>query len=155
MKTEKTLNNQGQFSISHELVLLLDWLTLHKKEQIKNMIKKSVSQGLAHYLLQESAPEENMLESDLLYYIVLDFFDTLETCLHEAIEEETKKQEGKDQFLATISNFDSTLDKDTLQTSLEKIVKKIPVKQDKKAREALMKEVLMRWKPTKDQSTTN
>jgi len=154
MEQEKILNAQGQFSISQELVLLLDWLIIHKKEQIKNIIKKSVSQGLAEYLLQESN-NEKMVESDLLYYIVLDFFDTLECCLHEAIEEETKKQESQHQFLATISNFDSSLDKNTLQSSLEKIVKKIPSKQDKKAREALMKEVLMRWKPTKDQSTTN
>ena len=153
METEKVFTEQGQFSISHELVLLLDWLIIHKRDQLKNMIKKSVSQGLSQYILQE--PTDKALEADLLYYTVLDFFETLETFLHEAIAEETTKQAHQNQFLGTINNFDTILDKTTVQTSLEKIVKQMPTKQDKKAREALMKEILMRWKPVKNQTTTN
>jgi hypothetical protein len=154
MMPEKISQEQGQFSISHELVLLLEWLVMHKRDQLKSLIKKSVHQGLSEYI-QHEADGVKELDQALLYYAVVDFFDTIELMLHEVMNEEREKEASKSNLLKSMRQFDSIVDKHMIHASLSKIVKQVTATPDQGTKEQLLKEVLLRWKPTKHQSNIN
>jgi len=157
MESEKFFNDQNQFSVSHELVLLLEWFMYHKRDQIKTLVKRAVSQGLSEHIHHET--KDAVLDSNFLYYTIVDFFDTLETFLHEAIAEEMKQQAKQHTFFKTIHHFDAaTIDRTTLQASLEKVVKQMASKEEyagSGTKEKLLKEVLLRWKPAKQETPGN
>lgn len=158
MESEKFFNDQNQFSVSHELVLLLEWFMYHKRDQMKTLVKRAVSQGLSEHIRHET--KDAVLDSNFLYYTIVDFFDTLEVFLQEAMNEEIKQQLKQDTVLKTMPHFDAaTIDKVILEASLEKVVKQIASSRegqvDNGTREKLLKEVLLRWKPIKQETSEN
>lgn len=157
MESEKFFSDDNQFSVSHELVLLLEWLMNYKKDQLRALVKRAVSQGLSDHIRHET--KDSVLDSNFLYYTIVDFFDTIESFLREELAEEMRQQAKQNRVFKTMNHFDAAMvDKTMLQASLDKIVKQLNTNDGEvsaNAKEKLLKEVLLRWKPAKQETKGN
>jgi hypothetical protein len=134
----------NQFTISHELLILLRWLILHDEERLRKMVTKALASGL-HEELQKinSVPPTQEVQ-----YSITDFFVMLEVLLIDAISEQVNKDAKGQNLMPAIDQIDSTLcDKEIVQFSLEKATTKMAHNPNANPREILYQELLKNWKP--------
>ena len=83
------------FSLSLELVLLMDWLLKHEKKALNELIKKSLSSGLSKEIeLYDTFTQEQLLDldsemSEELHSSILEFLMHMENKLLDGLD--TKK----------------------------------------------------------------
>lgn len=147
-------NSAQQFVISYELLCLLRWLLEHDIEKLKKMVSKALATGLKEDIKQfEQFGDVNtdpaMIEE--IQHSIIEFFSMLETLLLESMKEQAVQKAVEKNLMPTIDHIDSTIcDDATVRSSVEKATAKSEQHPKANAQELLFKELLKRWKPSKN-----
>ncbi len=135
------------FTVSHEVLELLDWLAHSKTDELKMLIKKILGEGL-HRILQENS---NAISSDQMEYnqeSLAAFFSTIEMLLFEAMDELAEQKMHERHLKKTIDLIDGKIcDAGLMHSSIEKTAHTLLNKPDSNPREVLFKEILKQWNP--------
>jgi len=148
-------NNQSQqFVISYELLCLLRWLLENDLERLKKMISKALANGLHEDIKQfEQLGDVNadpaMVQE--IQHSIIEFFSMLETLLLEAYKEQAVQRAVEKNLMPTIDHIDTTLlNDDTVRSSVAKATAHSEKHPKENAQDALFKELLKQWKPSKN-----
>lgn len=147
-------NHAQQFVISYELLCLLRWLLEHDVEKLKKMVFKALATGLKDDIkLFEQLGDVNadpaMIEE--VQHSIIEFFSMLETLLLESIKEQAVQKAVEKKLMPTIDHIDSTIcNDDIVRSSVEKATEKSELYPKENAQDLLYKELLKRWKPSKN-----
>lgn len=150
----KNGNSAQQFVISYELLCLLRWLLEHDVEKLKKMVSKALASGLKDDIRQfEQLGDVNadpaMIEE--VQHSIVEFFSMLEILLLESIKEQAVQRAMEKNLMQTIDHIDSTVcSDDTVRSSMEKATAKSDMHPKENVHELLFKELLKRWKPSKN-----
>lgn len=148
--------NNNQFVISYELLSLLRWLTEHDAERLKKIVSRALATGLKEELTKmesfldahKSEGDQNMEE---IHYSIVEFFGLLECLLIESLNEHAVQKAVEKNLMPAIDHIDATLcDTDIVRTSIEKATAKSEINTKENPQEILFKELLKRWKPSKN-----
>lgn len=149
MSNNNNLPTDNQFVVSFELLQLLEWLMEHHPEEIKKIINRSLSQGLAAQIQRADDIIEGYTLQDMQDSI-LDFFNLLEVLLIESLGERQEDKKLQAELIPTINHIDKTsCDFTTLSTSIEKATTKISKHPHENPQTILFRELLKNWKPAK------
>jgi hypothetical protein len=147
-------NNAQQFVISYELLCLLRWLIENDVEKIRKMVSKALASGLKDDIKQfERLGDVNadpvMIEE--IQHSIIEFFHMLEILLLESIKEQAVQRAVEKNLMETVDHIDSTIcDDATVRSSVEKATAKSELQPKANAQDLLFKELLKRWKPSKN-----
>lgn len=147
-------NNAHQFVISYELLCLLRWLLENDVDKLKKMVSKALATGLREDIRQfEQLGDVNadpaMVEE--VQHSIVEFFSMLETLLLESMKEQAVQRAAEKKLMEKIDHIDSTIcDDATVRSSIEKATAKSDLHPKENAHDLLYKELLKRWKPTKN-----
>lgn len=147
-------NNAQQFVISYELLCLLRWLLENDVEKLKKMVFKALATGLREdikqfELLGDVSADPAMVEE--VQHSIIEFFSMLEMLIAESIKEQAVQRAVEKNLMPTIDQIDSTLcDDDTVRSSVEKTVARSEQHPKENPQNVLYKELLKRWKPSKN-----
>ena len=147
-------NNTQQFVISYELLCLLRWLLENDTPKLKKMVSKALASGLTEDIKQfEQLGDVNadpvMIEE--IQHSIIEFFSMLETLLIESIKEQAVQKAVEKNLMPTIDHIDSTIcDDATVRSSVEKATARSEMHPKENAQDLLFKELLKRWKPSKN-----
>ncbi len=147
------VDSDEQFSMSHELILLLQWLIEHDAERLKKLVDRAVTHGYAQHIQRiKNGDFQESLEN--AHDAVLLFFSALETMLIESLHEQSSSKTLVNNLLPALDLIDSMACDDAIvQESLEKVTTKIGNVQKTARQEILLREILKNWKPNKKQAT--
>ena len=98
------LESSGQFVLSYELIALLQWLMDNDINQLKNIIKNALQNGLEEQLQTIKPKEEQCLED--IQENIIDFFSIIEALLIESKNELTFKKALEKKLLPAIDHID-------------------------------------------------
>jgi len=144
-----------QCVLSYELICLLQWLVEHNNPQLKSIIKKALDAGLKKEI-KKANNHNNFNNLEEIQHNVVDFFKVLESLLVESIHEQTAQKTLVNNLMPTIEHIDTAgCDDATIRSSIERVVTKIENHTKEPAEELLFKELLRRWKPTKNKDGFN
>ena len=142
-------NNGVQFTMSHELIAFLRWLTENHPTELQELAKKALNSGVMSQMQQGVI---DAMEDEETHGSILDFFSTLEIMMHEAMEEYAQSQAHQTQLQETIDHIDGTFcDTNILKTSLEVATSHPELSPEKSAKERLFSELLKQWHPNNSQ----
>jgi uncharacterized membrane-anchored protein YjiN (DUF445 family) len=147
-------NSAQQFVISYELLCLLRWLLEHDIEKIKKLVSKALATGLREDIKQfEQLGDVNadpaMIEE--IQHSIIEFFSMLEMLLLESMKEQAVQRAVEKNLMSAIDHIDSTIcDDETVRSSIEKATAKSELHPKENAQDLLFKELLKRWKPSKN-----
>lgn len=148
-------NNDNQFVLSYELISLLQWLMDHDADKLKKMIDKALASGLKTKLQKESMQAQQMGDLEEIQENIIDFFGMMEALLIESLHDHAVKKALESDLLPSIDQIDSTVcDNATVRSCVEKATSSIERHPKENPKELLFKELLRRWKPSKE-STLN
>lgn len=138
-----------QFTLSLELLRLMQWIIEHDAEGVKRLINRALAQGLNEKI--NNGPELNdAQESNEVQHSIIDFFVLLEALLFEAMNDHAVKNVLQRNLIPAVSRIDtSACDTATVRFSLERATTQIQNNPQENPRDLLMKELLKRWKPPK------
>jgi hypothetical protein len=86
-----------------------------------------------------------------IQHSIIEFFSMLETLLLESMKEQAVQKAVEKNLMPTIDHIDSTIcDDATVRSSVEKATAKSELQPKANAQELLFKELLKRWKPSKN-----
>jgi hypothetical protein len=141
-------NNGIQFTMSHELIAFLRWLTENHPQELQELAKKALNSGEIGHM---QAGIETM-DDEETHATIIDFFTTLEISLHDASEEQAHLRKHEPQLQQTIDQIDGSLcDTGTVQASLQVATNSSALNPEKSARELLFSELLKQWHPNNSQ----
>ncbi len=145
---DNTFFQDTQFTLSHELIFLLRWLTVHDQERLKKIIDRALAAGLQQELKREITNSKHKGFEEDAHNNIIDFLGMLETTLFEAINEQTVKQALQKNLMPSIDQIDTSVcDDATVRFSVEKATSTHNTHENPK--DLLLKELLKRWKPSK------
>lgn len=141
-----------QFTISIELLRLMQWIVEHDQEGLKRLISRAIAQGLNKKITQrEDVPQT----SEGTHHDIIDFFLLMETLLIESINENVAKTVLQKNLIPAVNAIDSAaLDNQTVRFSLERATNQMQLNPQENPRDLLLKEIIKNWKPNK-KSTLN
>lgn len=143
-------NHNGgiQFSMSHELIAFLRWLTEHHPKELQELAKKALNSGV----MAEMQAGVDTMDDEETHATIIDFFTTLELSLHDAFEEYAHSKAQQTQLQQTLDQIDGSLcDANTVQSSLEVATTNTVLNPEKSAKELLFSELLKQWRPNNSQ----
>jgi hypothetical protein len=149
--TKKTLEttNQDQFTLSLELLRLLQWVVEHDAEGLKRLVNKALAHGL-HDKINKPRELNDAQEHNEIQHSIIDFFVLLEALLFESINEQSVKSVIQRNLIPSVNRIDtSAFDIPTLKFSLERATAQLSHNSKASPRDVLMKELIKRWKPNK------
>lgn len=151
-KRDNVSPSHGQFTLSYELLCLIQWMLEHESEKIKKIVSKALEYGLKEELQRmdelTSQPEFNISED--MQYAVVEFFSLMEGILVESMHEYTVKKAMEQNLMPAIEQIDTTMcDNNTVKDSIEKATNKIGLNPKENPKELLCKELIKRWRPAK------
>jgi hypothetical protein len=148
-------NQDNQFVLSYELICLLQWLMDHDADKLKKIIDKALASGLKAELQKESIASGQAGDLEEIQENIIDFFAMLEGLLVESLHEHAVKRALERNLIPSIDQIDTTVcDNATVRSCVEKATSKIDRHPKENPKELLFKELLRRWKPSKE-STLN
>lgn len=142
-----------QFTISIELLRLMQWIVEHDQEGLKRLISRAISQGLNKKITtqREDVPQT----SEGTHHDIIDFFLLMETLLIESMNENVVKTALQKNLIPAVNAIDSAaLDNQTVRFSLERATNQMQLNPQENPRDLLLKEIIKNWKPNK-KSTLN
>ena len=134
--------NNTQFTLSHDLLHLLQWIIENEPEKLKRLVTKAVHQGIYEKIQKE---EQTMEEKSYLYTSIIDFFALMEAFLREASSDYTKQRAREKNVLKDIDHI--VCDSNIIRSSLEQATKKGSNSSSAQVKEILFEEILKRWAP--------
>ncbi len=154
---ENGFNGNGSsqhFVISYELLCLLRWLIENDGDKLKKIVGKALQSGLRDDIKQLARIENVESNPELIeevQYSIVEFFSMLEILLLECNNEQAVQRAVEKNLMNTVDHIDSTLcNDDIVRTSVEKATAKSEMQPKANAHQLLYKELLKRWKPTKN-----
>lgn len=148
-------NTDNQFVLSYELICLLQWLMDHDADKLKKIIDKALASGLKTKLQKESMHAEQLGDLEEIQENIIDFFAMMESLLVESLHEQAVKRALENDLMPSIDQIDTTVcDNATVRSCVEKATSTIERNPKENPKELLFKELLRRWKPSKE-STLN
>lgn len=144
----ENFNGGIQFSMSHELIAFLRWLTENHPKELQELAKKALNSGV----MAEMQAGVDAMDDEETHATIIDFFTTLEVSLHEAFEEFAQSKAHQTQLQQTLDQIDGSLcDANTVQSSLEVATTSTALNPEKSAKELLFSELLKQWRPNNSQ----
>jgi hypothetical protein len=142
-------NGGVQFTISHEVIAFLRWLTEHYPEELKLLAKKALLDGLLNQIPKTEIQHES---GDSTHADIIDFFGILELALLEANEEHAQQRAQESKLQPTLDQIDGAFcDTTTVKLSLESATTTLSSKPESSPRELLFQEILKQWRPHNSQ----
>lgn len=148
---DNSFDNEIQhFAVSFQVLILLKWLFEYEPEAIKKIISRSLKNGLDEVLFM---PAERVASDEDLQYCIVEFFSLLEALLYEIVhEDEAKKLKGR-VLIPAIDRIDgAACDHALVDISIAKAASAVKSNPYEDPKEALCRELLKRWKPTKNEA---
>ncbi len=143
--------HQEQFIVSYDLLKLLSWLIEHEPAGLEKLVNQALNNGLRDELISASDRQRETAGTDLQEDI-LNFFMLLESVLHESVQDhDTKNLLQRNRIPALVHIDTSTCDQNSIALSAAKAHAAYEKQKGAHAQEVLYKELLKRWKPTKNQ----
>ncbi len=144
----ENFNGGIQFSMSHELIAFLRWLTENHPKELQELAKKALNSGV----MAEMQAGVDAMDDEETHATIIDFFTTLEVSLHEAFEEFAQSKAQQTHLQQTLDQIDGSLcDANTVQSSLEVATTNTALNPEKSAKEQLFSELLKQWHPNNSQ----
>lgn len=141
-------SHNNQFIVSYELLALLRWLIDHDVDKLKKIIAKAFTAGLKDEVQRLQANPEMPIEE--IHYTIIEFLGIIDLLLVEQNQENMVQRAREQKLLPAIEHIDSTVfDDEIVRTSLEKATATAG-KTNEHAKTVLYKELLKRWKPSKN-----
>ena len=135
------------FSLSLELIYLMNWLLKNEKHKLKKIIDESIKSGLWQEIDQIENLEEETGDIDYLHNSILDFLFFLEDNLLESLETEDFDFIAKERLKPTLQKINSQkIDLKTLWLSIQQA--KIKSTRKKDLKKTLLSQLIKNWSPT-------
>lgn len=140
--------DNDQFTISVELLNLMQWIIENDQEGLKRLIGRALSRGLQSKLqTQQESPADT---TERAHYSIIDFFLLMEALLIESSNEATTKNSLLHHMIPSVNRIDAAaFDSKTVRFSLEQATNKMQKNPQKNPQELLIKELIKNWKPSK------
>lgn len=146
MATEGPFDNNSfsyQFSLSAELLYVLQWIAENEYETLKEMALHALVEAESHTLHQSNSKQE-------AHENIIDFFATLEAAISSVLDEETVKNNRTRSLLPALDKIDThACDDNTVAFSAAQAASKHAKNPETNPQDLLFKELLKRWKPAK------
>lgn len=141
------------FSLSLELIYLMNWLLKNKQDQLQQIIDDSIKEGLGQEIDAIEDLEEETGDIDYLHNSILDFLFFLEDNLLESLEAKDFDFIAKERLKPTLQKINpQKIDLQTLWLSIQQA--KIKNKPKKDLKKILLSELIKNWSP-KDNEPIN
>jgi hypothetical protein len=155
MKKRKDTHEQNtgiQFSVSHEMLLFLEWLLQSRDTLLQELVQKAINTGVVDINYHDAQSPSQNIPLETAYITLFEFFTTMEELLQNAIGEEMKKQIHEKISLPIIDQLDASIcGRQVIRTSIEMVIKQQSDQPNKTImQDQLMKEVLKCWDPIND-----
>jgi hypothetical protein len=149
------------FSLSLELILLMNWLLKNNKTKVKEVINDAIKDGLSDELTQIEDYEINLNDEKFLHNTILDFLFYLEDSLVECLEEKTGDNSSGEKLKPTLQKLNpGSIDLQTIWQSMQETKKQMKQQRKNKAiaqneqkpssneiKNRLLTQLLKNWKP--------
>lgn len=140
------MNNENNFVVSIELLLLVQWLLEHERESLKKLVVKA----LQHGLLQELQTPRDNLNYDDLQQSIIDLFNYLEDSVSTLMPQYDVDQVIQRAMIPAIDHIDKQqCDQEALEASIAKASTNLTSVPKQELKDILCKELLKQWKPQK------
>lgn len=151
--SQDPFQNNSQFTISYELLCLMQWLCENDAEKIKKIIGKGLENGLKERMQRTDDIDANeSIVTEDIQYSIIEFFGLLETLLIESVNELAVKKALEKNLMPAIEQIDThACDDATVKNSIERATHKLEINPKENPKELLCIELLKRWKPLKKQ----
>ena len=144
-------SDNAYFVVSHELIVLLQWLIEHEQESLKKIIARALPHGLEAALQATQSSQHQPLNQDELQQNVVDFFSLLETLMYETSNENEVNTILQRAKIPAIQHINANqCDKQAIAISIAKATQAAENHKEN-PKEVLCREFLRRWKPLKKQ----
>ena len=145
--SHNTFDTNDQFTVSFELLHLMQWLVEHDPEGLKRLIARALTQGLQEKINHSQGEQQH---PDNMQNNIVDFLLLLEALLFEAINEHSVKSVLQRNLIPSVNRIDAAAcDNSTVRFSLERATSQMQLNPQENPRDLLMKELIKRWKPHK------
>lgn len=140
-------DNGDQFTLSLEVLHLMQWLIEHDQEGLKKLINRALAHGLHDKLHTPLDSQQSKADAQ---HSIIDFFVLLETLLLEATNEQSTKNIVRRNIIPAVNRIDTdACDNHTVITSLEQATAQLSQQPEENPQELFVKELIKRWKPNK------
>lgn len=156
MENQRPLKNNisSEYTLSYELLFILEWIMDNEYETFKNIIRQAIHQDGYKRIQELSKTDDATIEQEAQSSI-LDFLALLETAFIEVINENSVNSALERNLLPQINHIDiSQCDNNLVATSVAQTTSKIEKNPNVNPQETLFKELLKRWKPKKASKTS-
>jgi hypothetical protein len=151
MIQQKKSFDQEHFVVSYELLKLLQWLIENEQDTLKKLLHNALNHGLRSELAQ--AHDMQQEEAEGLQASIVDFFSLLEALMQETLHESEAKNYIQRTMIPAIYHIDSnSCDTTSVALSIAKATAAVEKKTGEDPKDVLCKELLRRWKPSKERS---
>ena len=142
------------FTLSMEIIQLLEWLLEHEESRIRVLIKKALHDGLTQKITR-AIHAESAENSEELQEVFFDFLAFLESTLSDELEvtgehRELQENLGKTMQRLNIRNIDPKITVACIQETLQELRKdsRSPIMPNKTiTRQMLLGKLIKHWKP--------
>jgi hypothetical protein len=149
--TALNIHTDTQFTLSYELLSLLQWMVDHNQRDFKRIIAHALRSGLKHDIQECMNIKNNDAQAlENAQHCVIDFFGTLEALIAQGMHEQTVESALEKNLMPALDHIDTTAcDKNTVLTSIEKATTRCELNPHENPQDLMFKELLKRWKPSK------
>ena len=138
------------FSLSLELILLMNWLLENDKTKLKALIQETIKQGLYEELELSEEYQDKLNDTNFLHNTVSDFLLYLEDVLLECLEKNDVDNNCKEKLRPTLQKINNqAIDFKTVWLSINQAKAKHTPKQDIK--KELFSQLIKNWKPKENE----
>jgi len=142
-------SDNNQFSLSYELLYVLQWITDNEYDILKKIIHRALSEGGVNKMNKAVQHNADDLSAQA-HQTIIDFFALLEAALINVIHEDNVKYSTQRTILPALNQLDiDPNDDDTVAASAAQVTTAHKKNPGLDAQELLFKALLKRWKPDK------
>ncbi|MFA5075421.1 MAG: hypothetical protein WC436_04955 [Candidatus Babeliales bacterium] len=151
------------FSLSLELICLMNWLLKNEKEKLKILINQTIKNGLSYEIEQLDKLTDNQIDPNdntQLHNTILDFLIFLEDTLIECLEEQELDTKSREKLNLSIQKIlPQHVDLKTIWLSVQQAKEKIskiekntskPIEEDE-LRNTLLTQLIKNWTPNNNE----
>lgn len=146
----------SNFTLSIELIYLLEWLLKHEESRLRVLIKKALHDGLAQQVAMHS-DTDNAAIADELQDVFLEFLSFLETTLLEELESSPPNKQLHQKLGSALCSLNMrNVDRQTTLASFHEAAQELKEevmtpshRMNQKIKHTLLGKLLKNWKPAK------
>ncbi|MFA5998651.1 MAG: hypothetical protein WC747_01360 [Candidatus Babeliales bacterium] len=147
-----TFFEDDQFVISYELLHVLHWLLKYEEEEMSKLVTQAFIKGFEGKM-KEPDMYAKIQHSDELQNSVVHFFNFLEHHTAALANTEGSKKIMDHNIIKTLDHIDpKRFDYETIKSTVLATADKIKPKNQTRAKELFLKELLRQWNPKKEKS---